>query len=170
MIQQDLFEPERKDVSGDRPLFQPLIFCKSEPILKESIRRELGMKILVVEDSGIMRRAIAKIALEQGFKVVEAENGADGLAKLRKQGADIGLVILDWNMPVMDGYELLTKIRSMPEYQHVPILMATADGAEEDVVKAIKAGADSYLIKPFTAETLSERIKSVLSARSAVGK
>ena len=128
------------------------------------------MKILVVEDSGIMRRTIAKIAEEQGFKSVEAENGADGLAKLRKYGGDIGLVILDWNMPVMDGYELLTKIRSQEEYEHIPILMATSDGAEEDVVKAIKAGADSYLVKPFTPETLSERIKSVLSGHPTVRK
>ncbi len=128
------------------------------------------MKILVVDDSGIIRRAISKIAVNQGYKPIEAENGADGLAKLRKHGTDIGLVILDWNMPVMDGFELLTKIRSMQEYQHIPVVMATSDGAEEDVVKAIKAGADAYLVKPFTPEALSERIKSVLSNRAATVK
>lgn len=121
------------------------------------------MKILVVDDSGIMRRVISKVANDNGYKSIEAVNGADCLTQLRKNENNISLIILDWNMPVMDGYEVLVKIRSEDRYDHIPVLMATADGVEEDVVKAIKAGADSYLVKPFTPENLAERIKKILS-------
>jgi len=122
------------------------------------------MKVLIVEDSGLIRRVIAKVATEQGYDTIEAGNGADGLAKLRKHGREIHLVVLDWNMPVMDGYEVLTKIRSAQEYDHVAVLMATSDGIEEDVIKALKAGADGYLVKPFTEETLSGRMEELLNA------
>ncbi len=128
------------------------------------------MKILIVDDSGLIRRVISKVAREQGYDVIEAENGADGLAKLRKQAADIGLVILDWNMPIMDGYEVLTRIRSYDGYKHIPVLMATADGVKEDVLKALRAGADSYLVKPFTEETLSEKINEVMNPGRRVSK
>lgn len=124
------------------------------------------MKILVVDDSGLIRRAIGKVANDLGYKFLEASNGAECLVQLRKHESDIILIILDWNMPVMDGYEVLCKIRSENKYSHIPILMATADGVEEDVVKAIKAGADSYLVKPFTPDSLSERIQAVLATKS----
>ena len=120
------------------------------------------MKVLIVEDSAILRKAIVKIVNGLGFMSVEAENGVDGLAKLRKNDHDLSLIILDWNMPVMDGYEFLTKIRSDENYDNIPVLMATADGVEEDVKKAIKAGANSYLVKPFSADDLSKRIEEVL--------
>ena len=120
------------------------------------------MKILLADDSGIMRRVIAKVATNLGYHPIEAENGADGLAKLRKHSSDIALIILDWNMPVMDGYEVLEKIRAQEEYNHIPVLMATADGVQEDVIKALKAGANSYLVKPFTEESLSERIAELV--------
>ncbi len=121
------------------------------------------MKVLVVDDSGLMRRAITKIASDSGVKSIEAINGEDCLSKLQENASEISLIILDWNMPIMDGYEVLLKIRSKSEYDHIQILMATADGVEEDIVKAVKAGADSYLVKPFTPETLSERIRNMLN-------
>lgn len=120
------------------------------------------MKILVADDSGLMRRVIAKVVTSLGFHAIEAENGADCLAKLRKHASSIVLIILDWNMPVMDGYEVLEKIRAQDEYNHIPVLMATADGVKGDVVKAIKAGASAYLVKPFTEKSLSERITEVV--------
>ena len=128
------------------------------------------MKILIVEDSGIIRRVIARVVKSIGFTPLEAENGADGLIKLRKHYSDIWLVVLDWNMPVMDGYEVLTRMRATPEYGNIPILMATADGAEDDVVKALKAGANSYLVKPFAEGALSDRIKELLPNRPGVSQ
>lgn len=121
------------------------------------------MKILFVEDSGLLRRSMVKTAKENGFKTVEAENGAEALARLRKHGTSIDLVVLDWNMPIMDGFEVLVKIRAESDYDDVPVLMATSDGVEEDVVKAIQAGAAGYLVKPFTPETLIKKIQSIVS-------
>lgn len=120
------------------------------------------MKILIAEDSSLIRRAIAKVIGELGFECVETENGAECLAALEKQLPDVGLIVLDWNMPVMDGFEVLTRIRSKARYDGVKIMMATSAGVEEDVVAAIKAGADSYLVKPFSPEKLSQRIQKLV--------
>ena len=120
------------------------------------------MKILIVDDSGLMRRVIAKVAASLGFEAIEAVNGADGLAMLRKFVHGIALIILDWNMPVMDGFDVLTKIRSQQEYNHIKVLMATADGIEDDVIKVLKAGANGYLVKPYTEDDLSERILELI--------
>jgi len=120
------------------------------------------MKILFVEDSAIMRKAMTRMATDNGYKTVEAENGAQALARLRKHGNSIDLIIMDWNMPVMDGYETLLKIKEHEDYARIPVLMATADGVKEDVVKAIKAGAAGYLIKPFSPEELVGKIKSLI--------
>jgi len=120
------------------------------------------MKILFVEDSAIMRKSMIKMATKSGFTTVEAENGMEALARLRKHGTTIDLVIMDWNMPVLDGYETLLKIKASEEFSSIPVLMATADGVEEDVMKAIKAGAAGYLIKPFSPEELLDKIKNLV--------
>lgn len=120
------------------------------------------MKILIAEDSALMRRAITSVISKLGHETIEAENGADALAKLRKNSQKVGMVILDWNMPVMDGYQALLKIKADDDFAHLPVLMATSDGAEDDVIKAIQAGATSYLIKPFKPEDLAERIEKIL--------
>lgn len=124
------------------------------------------MKILVVDDSKLIRRTIVRIVKELGHDVAEAENGAEALTVLRKQGTDISLMILDWNMPVMDGFQVLSKIRCNSEYDHILVMMATADGVDEDVKKAIAAGANDYLVKPFTKEDLSARISRLLASRT----
>lgn len=124
------------------------------------------MKILIAEDSALIRRGIAKIVIELGFKPIEAENGAEALAKLRKSDHEVALVILDWNMPVMDGYDVLCKIRSHSDYAHIPVLMATSDGAEEDVIKAIKAGANAYLVKPFKPEDMAKQITELINLKA----
>ncbi|MCP4705412.1 MAG: response regulator [candidate division Zixibacteria bacterium] len=122
------------------------------------------MRILIAEDSALMRRAIVNVIKKLKHDAVEAENGADAMAILRKQYNNIGLIILDWNMPLMDGYEVLTKVRSDERYDDIPILMATAIGVKADVIKAIKAGADSYIVKPYKPEELSERIQKILQS------
>ncbi len=120
------------------------------------------MKILIADDSALMRRVIVKVVTNLGFQPVEAENGVDCLTRLRKNVSDVVLVILDWNMPVMDGYEVLVKIRAQEEHNHIAVLMATADGVEGDVVKALKAGANAYLVKPFTENDLAQRITELV--------
>ncbi len=121
------------------------------------------MRILIAEDSALMRRAIVNVIGGLKHDAIEAENGAEAMAILRKQHSKIGLIILDWNMPLMDGYEVLTKVKTDERYSHIPVLMATSDGVKDDVIKAIKAGASSYIIKPFTPEELSMRITEILS-------
>ncbi len=124
------------------------------------------MKILIAEDSALMRKAIGKTVVGTGFKMIEALNGAEALTLLRKNCTEIALIILDWNMPVMDGYEALLKIRANSGYDHIPVLMATSDGVEEDVIKAIKAGANSYLVKPFTLEQMTRQIEKLTGSSS----
>jgi len=120
------------------------------------------MKILFVEDSSVLRKSMIKAATKNGFETVEAENGVEALARLRQYGNSIDLVIMDWNMPVMDGYETLVKIKGHKQYSSIPVLMATADGVEEDVQKAAKAGAAGYLIKPFSPEDLVDKIRNLV--------
>jgi CheY-like chemotaxis protein len=119
------------------------------------------MKILFVEDSAIMRKSMIKMAVKNGYETVEAENGAVALDQIRKHGISIDLIIMDWNMPVMDGYETLVKIKASEEFSSIPVLMASADGIEEDMKKAVDAGAAGYLIKPFSAEDLVDKIRSL---------
>ncbi len=121
------------------------------------------MKILIVDDSRIMRRSIGKVAAEMGLEVLEAENGADALSKLQNNSRDISLIVLDWNMPVMDGYQVLKKIRSISAFNQMPVLMATSDGVESDVKRALVAGATDYLIKPFTKEDIKARIAKLIA-------
>ena len=125
------------------------------------------MKILFVDDSALMRRSMVKMANDSGFKTLEAENGAEALVRIRKYGPAIDLVVLDWNMPVMDGIEVLEKIKADKEHADIPVLMATADGVEEDVIRAIQAGAAGYLVKPFTPELLIKKISEILGTQPA---
>ena len=114
------------------------------------------MKILVVDDSSTMRRIITN-SLEQigQTNVVDAADGAEGLAQL-KGNDDIGLVLTDWNMPNMDGLTFLGKIRE--QNKDLPVVMITTEAEKQNVVTAIKAGANNYIIKPFTPEVLTEKL------------
>jgi len=117
------------------------------------------MKVLVVDDSRVMRRTIARVAEEMGLEVVEAANGAEALTKLQDNAHEIALTILDWSMPVMDGFQVLEKIRSTRTFNHIPVLMATSDGVDTDVKRAIAAGAKDYLVNPFSKEQIKARIE-----------
>lgn len=121
-----------------------------------------GRKVLFVEDSLTMRRIIANSLKQVGFdNIIEAENGADAMEKLAGQAID--LVVTDWNMPEMNGAELVQVLRSLPQYQEVPIVMVTTRGMQEDVITAMKLGVNGYIIKPFTPDVLGEKIKSVMN-------
>lgn len=117
------------------------------------------MKILVVDDSATMRRIVINSLATFGYKeVVEAENGSAALKKMAQGG--IELIITDWNMPEMDGYEFVVAVRA--QFAHIPILMVTTNAAKDDIIKAVQAGVDNYVVKPFTPDTLKEKIASIL--------
>jgi len=120
-------------------------------------------KILFVEDSPTMRRIIANSLKKLGINdVAEAENGVDALEKIQK--AQFDLILTDWNMPEMNGQELVEHIRKMDAYKNVPILMITTRGMEDDVMTAIKTGVNGYMVKPFTPELLKKKMIEIFAA------
>ncbi len=118
------------------------------------------IKILVVDDMSTMRRIIRTILNQLGYSnIEEAENGKQALAKLKKEKFDF--VVTDWNMPEMDGLSLVKAIRSDDELKHLPVLMVTAEAKKENVMEALKAGVNNYIVKPFTPEVLKEKMEKV---------
>ncbi|MBI4754347.1 MAG: chemotaxis response regulator CheY [Betaproteobacteria bacterium] len=118
------------------------------------------LKFLVVDDFSTMRRIVRNLLKELGFlNVDEAEDGAVALHKLNNGAYDF--VISDWNMPNMDGLTLLQKIRATPGLAHLPVLMITAEAKRENIIAAAQAGASGYIVKPFTAATLSEKLMRI---------
>lgn len=123
---------------------------------------DTGMKVLVVDDMSTMRRIVKNVLRQIGFSdIVEAENGQDALTKLRAGG--FGLVVSDWNMPVMQGIELLRAIRADPDLKTLPFLMVTAEAQKENLIEAVQAGVSNYVVKPFTAEVLQGKLEKVFS-------
>ncbi|EPJ49992.1 MAG: response regulator receiver protein [Osedax symbiont Rs2] len=121
------------------------------------------IKILIVDDFSTMRRIIRNMLKQLGYThVVEAENGAQALKELTT-GSNFQLVLTDWNMPVMDGLQLLTEIRNSPNLANLPVLMITAETKREQILHAAKSGVNGYLIKPFTAPALQEKIEKILA-------
>jgi len=121
---------------------------------------DANLKFLVVDDFSTMRRIVRNLLKELGFtNVVEAEDGVDALNKLR--AGDIEFVVSDWNMPNMTGIELLRAIRKDPSLKHLPVLMVTAEAKKENIIEAAQAGASGYIVKPFTAATMDEKLKKI---------
>lgn len=120
------------------------------------------IKILAVDDSSTMRRIIINTLKRAGFDdVVEACDGKEALAKLESEKIDF--VITDWNMPEMDGLTFVTNMRKSDNYSKTPILMVTTRSVKEDIVEALKAGVNNYIVKPFTPDTLKEKIDQTLA-------
>lgn len=118
------------------------------------------MKILVVDDFPTMRRIVKNILKQLGFEnIEEAEDGAQAYSKLKSGG--FGFVISDWNMPNMDGLSFLKAVRSDPELKNTPFLMVTAEAEKNKVIEAIKSGVSNYIVKPFTAEILKEKMDRI---------
>ncbi len=115
------------------------------------------MKALVVDDSRAMRSIIGKYLRELGFEVFEAASGMQALVDVRKIEG-LSLVLLDWNMPEMDGCEFLEKLRIEPQFQDVPVMMVTTESEMEQVAVALEAGANEYLMKPFDKQGLLEKL------------
>ena len=121
------------------------------------------LKILAVDDSPTMRRIIINTLKRAGFnQVSEATDGKDALAKLKTE--KYNFVITDWNMPEMDGLTFVSTLRQDPDLQAMPVLMVTTRSVKEDIIEAMKAGVNNYIVKPFTPETLAEKINQVLAS------
>lgn len=119
-----------------------------------------NLKFLVVDDFSTMRRIVRNLLKELGYtNVDEAEDGAAGLQKLK--GGNFQFVVTDWNMPVMTGIELLRAIRADPTLKHLPVLMITAEAKKENIIEAAQSGASGYIVKPFTAATLEEKLSKI---------
>ncbi|ANB74340.1 chemotaxis response regulator CheY [Paraburkholderia phytofirmans] len=127
-----------------------------------------GMKILVVDDFPTMRRIVRNLLKELGYSNVdEAEDGQAGLARLR--GGSYDFVISDWNMPNLDGLAMLKEIRADASLTHLPVLMVTAESKKENIIAAAQAGASGYVVKPFTAATLDEKLNKILEKMAKAG-
>lgn len=124
------------------------------------------MKILVVDDFSTMRRIVKNLLRQLGYEnIEEAEDGAQAYSKLQSGG--FGFVVSDWNMPNMDGLEMLKKLRSDPEFKDLPVLMVTAEAEKEKVIAAIQAGVNNYVVKPFTGEILKEKMDKIFEKINA---
>jgi two-component system, chemotaxis family, chemotaxis protein CheY len=127
---------------------------------------DYAMPVLVVDDYNTMVRIIRNLLRQVGFETVdEASDGTAALVKMRQR--KYGLVISDWNMQPMTGYDLLREVRSDPELAGTPFIMVTAESKTENVIAAKKAGVSNYIVKPFNAQTLRNKIEAVFPDRQA---
>jgi len=126
---------------------------------------DLSLKVLIVDDMMSMRNIVKRALLEIGYQNVhEALNGEEALGKLKSGG--FGLVLLDWNMPVMTGIELLRTIRADSALQTLPVLMITAEAKMENIMEAVQVGVSDYLVKPFSGQALQEKLEKIFQKLS----
>ncbi len=120
-----------------------------------------NMKILVVDDFPTMRRIVKTLLRQNGYtNFVEAEDGMQALDLLKKT-TDIEFIVSDWNMPNMTGIELLKTVRADANLKHLPFLMVTAEAEKENIIEAVKSGVSNYVVKPFTGQTLAEKLARI---------
>jgi len=123
---------------------------------------DTSIKVLVVDDMSTMRRIVKNVLKQIGYSdMEEAENGQEGLNKLKAGG--FGLVVSDWNMPVMQGIDLLRAVRADPALKPLPFLMVTAEAQKDNIIEAVQAGVSNYVVKPFTAEALQEKLEKIFA-------
>jgi two-component system chemotaxis response regulator CheY len=125
-----------------------------------------NLKFLVVDDFSTMRRIVKNLLNDLGYaNVVEADDGTSALPLLQAGGIDF--LVTDWNMPGMPGLDLLKAVRADPKLAKMPVLMLTAEAKREQIIEAAQAGVSGYVIKPFTAATLKEKIDKILASKAA---
>ncbi|MEE8431918.1 MAG: response regulator [Candidatus Desulfatibia sp.] len=121
---------------------------------------DLNMKVLIVDDFATMRRILRNILKQIGFtNIVDADDGDTALKELKKEKID--LILCDWNMPEMPGIDLLKTLKADEQLKDIPFVMVTAEAQKDNIIKAVKSGVSSYIVKPFTAETVSEKLNKV---------
>ncbi|MEN6469816.1 MAG: response regulator [Smithella sp.] len=124
---------------------------------------EKNIKVLIVDDFATMRKVVRNLLKQVGYEdIVEAEDGVMALKALKSQKIDV--IVSDWNMPNMTGLELLKAVRADEELAKTPFLMVTAEALQDNVVAAVKAGVNNYIVKPFTAEVLNDKIKKIMES------
>jgi len=122
------------------------------------------LKLLVVDDSSTMRRIIKNTLQRLGFDdVLEAEHGVEAW-QIMERTPGINVLITDWNMPEMNGLDLVRKVRAESKYESMPIIMVTTEGGKAEVITALKAGVNNYIVKPFTPQVLKEKLEDVLGS------
>ncbi len=120
------------------------------------------MKLLVVDDSSTMRRIIKNTLARLGYKdVLEGADGVEGWSVI-DANPDVEMLITDWNMPEMNGLELVKKVRADERFKDLPIIMVTTEGGKAEVITALKAGVNNYIVKPFTPQVLKEKLGAVM--------
>ncbi|MEZ7196458.1 MULTISPECIES: chemotaxis response regulator CheY [Pseudodesulfovibrio] len=123
---------------------------------------DTNMRVLVVDDFSTMRKIIKNILRQLGFNnIVEADDGSTAWEVLNKDNIDF--IVSDWNMPTMSGIELLRKVRASEEYADIPFLMVTAEAQQENIIEAVQAKVSNYIVKPFTPETLGQKIDKIFA-------
>jgi len=115
-------------------------------------------KILAVDDSRMMLRILSGAVEMLGYEPVTAQNGQEALEQLQNHGDEVALIMLDWNMPVMNGIQTLEAIKAVERYQDIPVMMVTTESEADNIIRAIQAGAKHYLTKPFTQQDLASRM------------
>ncbi len=121
---------------------------------------DLSINVLIVDDFATMRRILRNILKEIGFtNISEADDGKTALKALNREKFD--LILCDWNMPEMSGLEVLKQMKSDDAFKDIPFVMVTAEAQKDNIIEAVKAGVNSYIVKPFTAETIGEKLKKM---------
>jgi two-component system chemotaxis response regulator CheY len=116
------------------------------------------MRVLIVDDSRAMRRIVGRILVDTGFETLEAGDGQEAISVLEGEAELPTLACVDWNMPVMDGLTFITEVRKRPAWRAITLLMVTTESESDRIVRALAAGAHEYLIKPFTADAMLEKL------------
>jgi len=114
---------------------------------------------MVVDDSRAMRMILGRTLLRYGYGVLQAANGRDALDQLHQNGLQVSLFLVDWNMPEMNGLEFVKNLRAEPRFGSIPILMVTTETEADQMCAALEAGANEYVIKPFTDETIEDKLR-----------
>lgn len=123
------------------------------------------MRILIVDDSSTMRRIIGNVVMQLGFSKEDFDEAEDGVKAWKLLGeSQYDIILTDWNMPNMNGLDLVKKTRSEGSHMKTPIIMITTEGGKGEVITALKAGVNNYIVKPFNAEILKEKLDGVLKS------
>ena len=123
----------------------------------------MGHKFLVVDDTILVKKVVKRSIEGLGYDLLEASDGLEGLAVLEKEYPSVKLILLDWNMPKMNGYDFLKTVKSSKTLKHIPVIMLTTESEKTNINKAIQEGAASYVLKPFNKEDLVSNITKVLA-------
>jgi len=138
-----------------------VVFSPDSKRVAYVIEQKPNEQALVVDDSRAMRMILSKTLVDSGFEVRQAGNGQDALDVLEREGGSISLMLADWNMPVMSGIELVQAVRARTAWQHIRIVMVTTETEIEQMSRALTAGADEYVMKPFTREVVEDKLRLI---------